>query len=267
MKILLIHSDYLEFEAKQKTKIAEDTDVLKGKMDECLTAFIAVEKEDEENPENVINNTVNEIIKTAENLKVNNIVVYPYAHLSSDLSSPKVAKDVLKGIEEDLKEKNYNVLRAPFGWYKAFKISCKGHPLSELSRKITAEMEEKEEEKGEKKEVEKSKFYLLNGETKELIELNEKNVKKLEDEGFEIIDDVEDIDKFVNRINEILKENPLYPDTFGFERMKESFEMIGCDCDYVIAKKRNIMVGVCMYFDKNRKNPKFIEVVGVLLLP
>jgi hypothetical protein len=91
--------------------------------------------------------------------------------------------------------------------------------------------------------------------------------KKLENEGFDIVDDVEDIDKFVNRINEILKENPLYPDTFGFERMKESFEMIGCECDYVIAKKRNIMVGVCMYFDKNRKNPKFIEVVGVLLLP
>jgi hypothetical protein len=91
--------------------------------------------------------------------------------------------------------------------------------------------------------------------------------KKLENEGFEVVNDVEDIDKFVSRINEILKENPLYPDTFGFERMKESFEMIGCECDYIIAKKRNIMVGVCMYFDKNRKNPKFVEVVGVLLLP
>jgi threonyl-tRNA synthetase len=27
-------------------------------------------------------------------------------------------------------------MRAPFGWYKAFTISCKGHPLSELSRSI-----------------------------------------------------------------------------------------------------------------------------------
>lgn len=43
MKTLLIHSDYLEFEAKKKTKIAEDTEVLAGKMDECLTVFIAVE--------------------------------------------------------------------------------------------------------------------------------------------------------------------------------------------------------------------------------
>jgi len=91
--------------------------------------------------------------------------------------------------------------------------------------------------------------------------------EKLKKEGFEIIEEVDEIDKFVNRINEILKENPLYPDTFGFERMKESFEMIGCECDYIIAKKRNIMVGVCMYFDKKMKNPKFVEVVGVLLPP
>ena len=27
-------------------------------------------------------------------------------------------------------------MRSPFGWYKAFKLSCKGHPLSELSREI-----------------------------------------------------------------------------------------------------------------------------------
>ena len=77
MKTLLIHSDYLEFEAKEKTKIAEDAKILSGKMDECLTVFIAVEKEDESNPVAVIKNAVDEIVKTAENLKVKNIVVYP----------------------------------------------------------------------------------------------------------------------------------------------------------------------------------------------
>jgi hypothetical protein len=43
---------------------------------------------------------------------------------------------VLHQIEYELKNKNFNVKRAPFGWYKSFKISCKGHPLSELSREI-----------------------------------------------------------------------------------------------------------------------------------
>ncbi|EHP84752.1 threonine--tRNA ligase [Methanotorris formicicus] len=176
MRMLLIHSDYLEFEAKDKTKIAEETDVLNGKMEECLTTFIAVERDDEENVEGIIRGAVEEIEKVAKQLKIDNIVVYPYAHLSSDLSSPEVAKNVLKGIEEELKNKNYNVLRAPFGWYKAFKISCKGHPLSELSRKISPKEEEKEKEKTP------SKFYLLKVDTNEVIELNEENISIIEDE-------------------------------------------------------------------------------------
>ena len=45
---------------------------------------------------------------------------------------------VLKGIEASLSGK-YEVKRAPFGWYKAFTVSCKGHPLSELSRSIRPE--------------------------------------------------------------------------------------------------------------------------------
>ena len=174
MRMLLIHSDYLEFEAKQKTKIAEETENLKGKLDECLACFIAVEREDENNPEGTAREAVEEIEKVANQLKVNNIVVYPYAHLSSDLSSPETAVKVLKDIESILKEKGYNVLRAPFGWYKAFKISCKGHPLSELSRKIVA----KEEKKAEGEE---SKFYLLNPETEEIVELNENNINIIKD--------------------------------------------------------------------------------------
>ncbi len=177
MKMLLIHADYLEFEAKEKTKIAEETDILNGRMEECLVAFIAVEKkDDEENPQSVVNKAVEEIEKLANNLKVNNIVVYPYAHLSKNLSSPKIALEVLKDIEKKLRENNYNVLRAPFGWYKAFKLSCKGHPLSELSREIYPD-----DEKVEDKEKIPSKFYLVK-ENGELIEINKDNINIIEDE-------------------------------------------------------------------------------------
>lgn len=71
------------------------------------------------------------------------MVVYPYAHLSSSLSSPDVAKEVLQKMETRLGEMDIPVARAPFGWYKAFEVSCKGHPLSELSRTITAEPKRK----------------------------------------------------------------------------------------------------------------------------
>jgi len=136
MRLLLIHSDFIEYEAKKKTKIAEETDILSGRLDEALVAFCAVEAQDTDGLLDVIDKSVAEIIATAAKVECNQIMVYPYAHLSNDLSSPDVAIEALKGIESGLKEAGYNVLRAPFGWYKAFTISCKGHPLSELSRNI-----------------------------------------------------------------------------------------------------------------------------------
>jgi len=175
VKILLIHSDYLEFDSKSKTKIAEDTDVLNGRMEDCLTVFTAVESSDEENIENVIRNTVDEIVKVSNNLKTNNIVIYPYAHLSSDLAKPNIAKETLKEIENQLKKMGYNVLRAPFGWYKAFKISCKGHPLSELSRRISPIRADDEKDE-EDKDKDKSKFYLLKGKSLEMVEISENNL-------------------------------------------------------------------------------------------
>ncbi len=140
MQLLLIHSDYIEYEVKKSTPVAEEIeDSFKaGRLEEALTAFMAVEKIDESSVDEVVEKAVAEIKNLATQLKAENIMVYPYAHLSSDLSSPKVAVTVLKNIEQIL-AKDYNVKRAPFGWYKAFKVSCKGHPLSELSRSIIPE--------------------------------------------------------------------------------------------------------------------------------
>lgn len=147
MRILLIHSDYLNYNVKNKTPVAEEIEDAKkqGAFDESLVVFTAVEKDDENNPQEIVKNLVKEVIKTNDQVKAENIVLYPYAHLSSSLSSPKVAVQVLKGAEEALNAEGLNVKRVPFGWYKAFEISCKGHPLSELSRTITAEEEEEEE--------------------------------------------------------------------------------------------------------------------------
>jgi threonyl-tRNA synthetase len=137
MQLLLIHSDYIEYEAKKSTPVAEDIEdsFKKGRLDEALTAFVAVESRDEEAPASVMERAVSSITDAARGVKAENIMLYPYAHLSSDLSSPKVAVAVLTDMEKRLSEK-FNVMRAPFGWYKAFRISCKGHPLSELSRTI-----------------------------------------------------------------------------------------------------------------------------------
>lgn len=137
MRLLLIHSDHIEYEARKKTKVAEEDAILKDALDEALAVFCAVESIDEENIEDAIQQAADEIVNTARQLGTTNVMIYPYAHLSSDLASPETAVDVLRGLAEAIAESDeFVVKRAPFGWYKAFSLSCKGHPLSELSRTI-----------------------------------------------------------------------------------------------------------------------------------
>ncbi len=184
MKLLLIHADYMEYEVKKATKIAEEVneDQKSGKVEEALVVFTAVEKGDNEE---VVNKAVEEITSIAKKLGVSKIVVYPYAHLSSNLSDPNTAVKVLKDMESKLSGE-FEVYRAPFGWYKAFKLSCKGHPLSELSRELRAEVSEKESIEKEltqalrDEERVKSYWYILHrGELIPLSEFDFSNYPKL----------------------------------------------------------------------------------------
>jgi len=159
MKLLLIHSDFIEYEVKEKAiPHPEETNITKDRLDEALTVFIAVEKVDEKSPNQVIEEATKEITKTAEQLKIQNIMLYPYAHLSSNLASAKAGKDILVQLEQEVKKQKFIVKRSPFGWYKAFVLSCKGHPLSELSREIIPGEEKKAVEK-EREII--SQWYIL----------------------------------------------------------------------------------------------------------
>jgi threonyl-tRNA synthetase len=137
MRLLLIHSDAIRYEARKKTPVAEEDAILQDSLEEALVAFCAVESIDEDDLDDVVAQAINEIASTAGQLNTDAVMLYPYAHLSSDLSSPGAAVRALKAIEAGLADRGVRtVKRAPFGWYKAFSLSCKGHPLSELSRTI-----------------------------------------------------------------------------------------------------------------------------------
>ncbi|WP_292486610.1 threonine--tRNA ligase [Methanohalobium sp.] len=140
MRLLLVHSDYIEYEVKKSTPVAEKVDDSQksGRLEEALTVFLAVEKPDESGIDEIVKRTVDEIRNIMGQVNTDRIMLYPYAHLSDELSSPDTAVKALKKIEKELSDE-YEVKRAPFGWYKSFNINCKGHPLSELSRTIRLE--------------------------------------------------------------------------------------------------------------------------------
>ncbi len=177
MRMLLIHSDYLEYEVKDKAiKKPEpiEDERKRGRLEEVLAVFISVEKVDEGSPTEVVQKALKEIENVASQVKASNIFLYPFAHLSSELAEPDTALSILKELEEKLREEGYHVKRAPFGYYKAFKLSCKGHPLAELSRTIVPEGEKVEEEVSEalKKEEELVSYWYILTPEGELIDVD-----------------------------------------------------------------------------------------------
>jgi threonyl-tRNA synthetase len=136
MRILSIHASSMWYHATQKTKMAEPITVREDRMDECVVLFCCVEKLDEKNPDQVVRGAFSGVLERLGKLKVNRVMIYPYAHLASSLGQPGVALEILKGLETSLRISLIEVRRAPFGWYKEFEIKGKGHPLADLSMTI-----------------------------------------------------------------------------------------------------------------------------------
>src|SRR3989338_581097 len=125
MKILTIHSDYIKFKAVKKAiKDIPEADKTEKTVKECLVVLTAVEKKDENNKEAIVKKLVHEIKDISSQLKTDNIVLYPYAHLSNNLANPKDAVAILDLAETELK-KEFKVTKSSFGWYKEFELKTK----------------------------------------------------------------------------------------------------------------------------------------------
>lgn len=133
MRVLLLHSDFIEYQPISKeVQAAEDIQSKSTKkIDEVIVALIAVEKDDDEP---IIDDVCSELKTYGETIKCDNLLIYPYAHLSSDLASHRTAQALLISIEKRARHFFGTVNRAPFGWTKSFNIKVKGHPLAENAR-------------------------------------------------------------------------------------------------------------------------------------
>ncbi len=97
----------------------------------CLTCF---EKQDEPRIDEVLRAYVENIKTDIGRLGTKRVLIYPYAHLSKSLGSPRLAKEFLKMLRESLESEGIEAYKSPFGWYKAFNLICIGHPLAEAYR-------------------------------------------------------------------------------------------------------------------------------------
>src|ERR671915_191440 len=143
MRLLQLNSDFIEYEPIQK-EIRNAEDIIpksKIRLEDLVVVFVAVEYRDDES---IAKMAVDEIKKYLDMVKSTRLLIYPYAHLSSDLAPPTVAINIIKSLESFAKGTINQVYRAPFGWTKSFNIKVKGHPLAENSKKISRHEEHKQ---------------------------------------------------------------------------------------------------------------------------
>ncbi|MCX6644237.1 MAG: threonyl-tRNA synthetase editing domain-containing protein, partial [Candidatus Bathyarchaeota archaeon] len=132
MRILQLHSNFIVFKPVQKEiAIAEEAEQKENRIEEVVVLFTAIEEGDNAA---MAQKAIDDVRAFLGKLKVNRILIYPFAHLSSNLSKPSEALKVIKDMEAYAKEKGIETYRAPFGWNKQFTISIKGPPLAEQAR-------------------------------------------------------------------------------------------------------------------------------------
>jgi len=136
MRLLQLHSDFIEYEpiAKEIKDAEDNVSKSKVRLEDLVVVLIAIENDDDESVANI---AVGEIKKYLDTVKSKRLLIYPYAHLSSSLATPATAVGIIKVVEDIAKESIDEVHRAPFGWTKAFDIRVKGHPLAENAKVLT----------------------------------------------------------------------------------------------------------------------------------
>lgn len=179
MRILQLHCDNISYEAtKKEIKSAEDIEPKPVSIDEVVVCFVAVEDGDDNN---VALDAISQVKESMQKIGCKKLLLYPYAHLSSDLAAPSTALSLLKLMESE--SKDLEVSRAPFGWTKSYNVKVKGHPLAESSKVITAgDKKEKTSTALESESKIKSYWFILSpdGSLTEFEKFNFSKHKKLE---------------------------------------------------------------------------------------
>lgn len=136
MRVLQIHCSEFSYSVKKETPVSETLDQKEDRLENVLVSFICFEKVDEGRKQGIIDGFLESLRVDTSRIGTKRLLLYPYAHLSKSLGSPRLAKEFLKEFRDRLAQEGFEVHKSPFGWYKAFTLSCIGHPLAEAYREF-----------------------------------------------------------------------------------------------------------------------------------
>lgn len=132
MKVLQLHCSDFNYKVTKETPVAEQPgEPREGEYENILVCFTCYEKQDQDRHGEIIDAFTLNLKTDTGRIGCTNVLLYPYAHLSHTLGSPRKAKSFLNELTTRLEQEGLTVHKSPFGWYKAFGLFCKGHPLAE----------------------------------------------------------------------------------------------------------------------------------------
>ncbi|RJS89381.1 hypothetical protein DRO56_00530 [Candidatus Bathyarchaeota archaeon] len=137
MRVLQLHCSEFSYSVRRETPVAErPAEPREERLENVLVCLICFEKGDEHRIEALIESFVESLRVDTSRLGCRRLLLYPYAHLSKNLGSARSAKEFMKRLRDRLVEEGFEAHKSPFGWYKAFSLTCLGHPLAEAYREF-----------------------------------------------------------------------------------------------------------------------------------
>jgi threonyl-tRNA synthetase len=136
--MLIFHVDSFVCSITQKGRSAlvETPSSPSMQIEQGLLVLASAEAGDEAGPERVIDGATTEITKLTEQLKVDEVMLLPFAHLFAEPTEPELALSIIDGVATQLRARQLRVERPPFGWFHTWDLKAKGHPLSRVARTV-----------------------------------------------------------------------------------------------------------------------------------
>ena len=141
VRLLIFHVTRFAYTATQKGRstIVEPLEEKTSVFEDGLLLLASAEAGDAQSPEAVAAQAADEVARLAGQLGAKRALVHPFAHLFAEPAPLETAVELLDRLTVELEARGLEASRSPFGWFFSWELSAKGHPLSRLARRFSAE--------------------------------------------------------------------------------------------------------------------------------
>lgn len=136
MKLLMIYAEKFAYQTRTKTLESVKQYQEDKQIENVLTGFIQVEKEDEEKISKVETKLIKNLKWAAKKNNTNSIVLHSFAHLSLSKASPEITKEIFNNAEKRLKDADYEVYQTPFGYFLDLDLKAPGESLARVFKEF-----------------------------------------------------------------------------------------------------------------------------------